>query len=179
MEYIEYIKLYAKTMFHHLTTPVKKHKILVFNETGNEMAFFEYASNMTIEEIKQRICLDKYKIEVRYTVGARKYRIVIRENDDVKLPIRKELGLMRPRIISASLVRKDTGEEYDVTKRICKYFGQNNDFNSGKGLRIFVHDMFPFDDHEDNAERISVLRLCMTNGNAYEFDYEKNEEIIL
>jgi len=178
---MKYLKLYVKNIFRKFFTPMEKHKILVFNETCNdhEMAFFEYASNMSIEEIKKMISLENYKIEVRYTVGTRKYRVVIRENDDIQLPIRKELGIIKPRIISASLVRKDTGEEYDVTKRVCKYFGQNNDFNSGIGLKIFVHDMFPFDDHEDNSDRFSVLRICLTNGTVYEFDYESNEEIIL
>ena len=172
--------VYAKNIFHHLMVTKKQYKCLVFNEDqGSELDFFEYVSNMTIEEIKQKIRLEKYKIEIRYVVHGRKYRVVVRENENVHLPIRKELGLMKPNIVSASLLIKDSEEEYDVTKRVRKYFGQNNDFNSGLGLKLFVQDMFPFDDHEDNAERFDALYICMSNGNGYYFDYGKNAEIVL
>ena len=183
MNYVQNVKtayVYAKSIFRHLTAAKKQYKCIVFNEDqGSELDFFEYASNMTIQEIKQKIRLEKYKIEIRYMVHGRKYRIVVRDNENVHFPIRKELGLKKPTITSASLVRKDTEEEYDVTKRVQKYFGQNNDFNSGLGLKLFVQDLFPFDDHEDNAERFCDLYICMSDGRKYYFDYGKNEEIIL
>ena len=185
METVKMAYLYVKGVYRHFMANKKKqYKCLVFNEEEeNELDFFEYAPNMTIEEIKKQLRLKKYKIEIRYVVHGRKYRIVVRENENVHFPIRKELGLKKPTITFASLVRKDTEEnaeeDYDVTKRVQKYFGQNNDFNSGLGLKLFVQDLFPFDDHEDNAERFCDLYICMSDGRKYYFDYGKNEEIIL
>ena len=181
MEYVNYLHLYAKTLYHNLISNKKKHhKCLIFNEEEEtDFDFFEYAPDMTIEEIQKKIRLKKYKIEIRYIVHGRKYRIVVRENENIHFPIRKELGLMKPNIESASLLIKDNGGECDVTERIRKYFGQNKDFNSGLGLKIFVQDMFPFDDHEDNAERFGALYIRMSDGTEYYFDYTKNTEIIL
>ncbi|ABT15055.1 hypothetical protein NY2A_B656L [Paramecium bursaria Chlorella virus NY2A] len=183
MNYVQNVKtayVYAKSIFRHLTAVKKQYKCIVFNEEeGNELDFFEYAPNIPIEDLKKIIRLKKYKIEIRYVVHGRKYRIVVRDNENVHFPIRKELGLKKPTITSASLVRKDTEEEYDVTKRVQKYFGQNNDFNIGLGLSLFVHDIFPFDDHEDNAEIFSALYIRMSDGTEYHFDYGANDEIVL
>jgi len=181
MEYINYLRLYTKTLYHKLISNKNKHPTcLIFNEEEEtEFDFFEYAPDMPIEEIQKKLRLKKYKIEIRYVVHGHKFRIVVRENEHIHFPIRKELGLMKPHIISASLLIKDSGEECDVTKRIRKYFGQNRDFNSGLGLKLFVQDMFPFDDHEDNAERFDALYIGMSDGTDYYFDYAKNAEIIL
>jgi len=181
MERVKFAYLYAKCIYHRFMTSKNKHpKCLIFNEEEEtEFDFFEYAPDMPIEEIKQKLRLKKYKIEIRYVVHGHKFRIVVRENEKIHFPIRKELGLMKPNIVSASLLIKDSEEEYDVTKRIRKYFGQNKDFNSGLGLKLFVQDMFPFDDHEDNAERFDALYIGMSDGTDYYFDYAKNAEIIL
>ncbi|AGE54338.1 hypothetical protein PBCVNY2B_671L [Paramecium bursaria Chlorella virus NY2B] len=183
MNYVQNVKtayVYAKSIFRHLTAAKKQYKCIVFNEDqGSELDFFEYAPIIPIEDLKKIIRLKKYKIEIRYVVHGRKYRIVIRETDNIHFPIRKELGIKKPNIVSASLVRKHTDEDIDVTKRVIKYFGQNNDFSAGLGLRLFVQDMFPFDDHEDNAEIFSALYIRMSDGTEYRFDYGANDEIVL
>ncbi|AGE54661.1 hypothetical protein PBCVKS1B_475L [Paramecium bursaria Chlorella virus KS1B] len=178
METVKMAYVYAKSIYHNFMTNKNKHyKCLIFNEEGSEFDFIGYASITTIEEIKQILRYKKYKLEIRYKDNGKKYRIVVRENENVHLPIRKNPGLVKPTITFASLVKKDTKEEYDVTERVLKYFGPNNDFNTGLGLKLFVQDMFPVDNHKENAKKFSALRICMSNGNDYYFDYEYNQEI--
>jgi hypothetical protein len=178
METVKMAYSYAKSIFRHLMTNTnKQYKCLIFNEEGSEFDFIGYASITTIEEIKQILRYKKYKLEIRYKDNGQKYRLVVRENENVHLPILKEQNIARPTITSASLVKKDTEEEYDVTKRVRKYFGPNDDFNTGLGIKLFIQDMFPVDNHKENAKKFSSLCICMSNDNKYYFDYEYNPEI--
>ena len=192
MEYLKYTTLYAKSVLRGFFQKDTKviYKTYVFSEEEDDDVLFHEVTNLSIDEIKQHITIGAYRIEIRYAVNGKKYRAIVRESDDVKFPFRKEMGInLKPTITSALLILKDTdnhdheshgsgsGSGHDVTDRISKYFGPNRDFNHGKGVKIFVQDMFPFDDHEDNSERFSVLRLHMSDGKYHDFDYEQNDVV--
>ena len=185
--------LFLKQMFRWVAKP-RSYKMYVFYDDDSEVFFHEIMAEYTLAKIKEhidtchRVLIDvKYRIEVRYSINDKKYRVVIRDND-VKLPIRKELGVKKHDLTSALLILRDdhismnqhgsgSGCGHDVTDRIRKYLGQNKDFNACNGSVVFVQDCFPFDDQYDNSQRFSVLRLHFTNGKYYDFDYEQNDKL--
>jgi len=125
-------------------------KVIVFDETGTADTYSECASTeLSLKELKELISIDEYKIEFRYTVNGKKFRAIVREDDDVKFPIRKELGLVPTFDMARAFVFAKDGRHMDVTTRVRKYAGQNGDFNAHAGSLLFASDMFPYHDVEE------------------------------
>lgn len=121
-------------------------KIIVFDERGD---YENVSTSMSIEDIKKNILLDSYKIEIRYVVNGKKYRAVIRDSDNVKFPIRKELGIPVNFKITHAYVYTQDSVQIDVTERVLKYAGQNLDFNRHANCALYAKDIFPFDNAGD------------------------------
>jgi DNA-directed RNA polymerase beta' subunit len=186
-----YIKSCIRDAFKTESGPIYKTYVFSENEETDDNIRHEM-TKLSIQEIKKNITVNNYRIELRYKVNNKKYRAIIRTNDNVTFPFRKEMGInLKPTLVNALLILKDTdnhthiahgsgsGSGHDVTDRIVKYFGPNRDFNVNKGVVVYVQDMFPFDDHEDNSQRFSVLRLHMSDDKYYDFDYALNEQVVL
>ena len=132
-------------------------KVIVFDETGEEDVHSEYADKrLPLEDLKKSIALDEYRIEIRYTVHGKKFRVIVRKDDAVHFPIRKELGLRAEFDVTHAFLLPHEGHHIDVTNRVKKYAGQNGDFNAHAGSFLFVSDMFPYHDVDDYA-RLMLL----------------------
>lgn len=109
---------------------------------------------------------EDWKVEIRCTYGGHKYRIVARPNDTLVWPppLDEEAkfhfhNMRGPRgILSATLIgNKEVGaRDMDVTRRVQKYAGLSNDYHN---TTVHVKDLFPMDDHDDNAERFIGVRI--------------------
>ena len=90
---------------------------------------------------------EKARLEIRIVAKGRKRRVVLYPGDlcDTDFPTHAHAI-----VIQALFVAKEHATSMNVTKRVQKYLG--NDLRS-------VHDMFPFDDHTDNADRFSHVRV--------------------
>ena len=90
---------------------------------------------------------ERARLEIRLIAKGRKRRVVLYPGDlcDPEFPPHAHAI-----VIQALFVAKKHATSMDVTRRVQKYLG--NDLRS-------VHDMFPFDDHTDNAERFSHVRI--------------------
>lgn len=126
-----------------------------------------------------------FRVEVRYLFEGRKYRMVLRPGDPCRLPSPRrahgagagtESSCRMPRgVLSASLQGPPgSGHRCDVTRRVLKYQGPDGDFHAGAGLRVRVHDMFPFDDHVANAAEYRHLRLIDTLAKVHDVPYADN-----
>jgi hypothetical protein len=123
----------------------------------------------------------KYRVEVRYAFGANKYRMVLRPGDQATVlpwqshdaPANGRGGIMSARLQGPIGSQLDC----DVTSRVCKYQGARCDFHAWLGARVKVQDMFPFYDHDDNALRVSHLRVVDSDGQIHDFEYSKNPVI--
>jgi hypothetical protein len=146
---MEIIKIYSRYLFKKIThsSGIKVDQILVFDESTCPISYCENArTSLSLPELQKKIAIPEYRIEIRYTIHGKKFRAVIRNNDDINFPIRKELGVFpRVRINKAWVLTKD-GIKIDVTKRVLKYAGQNMDFNQHAGALLFTEDLFPFHD---------------------------------
>ncbi|AGE59742.1 hypothetical protein ATCVTN60342_368L [Acanthocystis turfacea Chlorella virus TN603.4.2] len=132
-------------------------KVIVFDESNEEDVHSECAdTRLSLEELKKSIALDEYRIEFRYTVNGKKFRAIVRKDDGVSFPIRKELGLFPDFNVTSAVLLPHDGPHIDVTDRVKKYAGQNGDFNAHAGSFIFVSDMFPYHD-VDNYARLVLL----------------------
>ena len=125
---------------------------------------------------------DAFRVEVRYVLGGQKYRMVLRpgdacvfppygdDDDDAPAGTGTGRGVSPPRgVLAAALVGEN--RETDVTSRVRKYQGPRGDFHAGLGLKTRVKDMFPFDDHDDNARRYHTLRVIDAAARVAHFDY--------
>jgi len=141
-------------------------KVLVFDESETPTTMYEHApTNMTVQQLRDSISLDNYRIEFRYVSHGQKFRCVVRENDNVHLPIRKKLEMKKnPRVLFAFLKFKD-GMIKDVTKRAVKYAGPNADFNVSDGCLVYVSDIIPFHD----VDKVKSLRIRLDDQTDYEF----------
>ena len=105
-------------------------------------------------EVERLTGFARARLELRLVDCGRKRRVVLYPGDllDPTFP-----PPPRKIVINARLLpRGPDARGMDVTRRFQKYIGNN--------LQT-VHDMFPFDDHADNAERFShvrVIDLAMT-----------------
>ena len=160
--------LWAKNAFRVFVHPSRFHvdKVLVFDESNNPATMYEHApANMSAAQLKEYISLDKYRIEFRYVSHGQKFRCVVREHDNVYLPIRKKLEMKKnPRILFAFLKFND-GVIKDVTKRVVKYAGPNADFNVSDGCLVYVSDIISFHD----VDRVTSLRIRLDDQSDYEF----------
>ena len=61
-------------------------------------------------------------------------------------------------ILSATLVgNTEKGAcDVDITKRVQKYAGFGHKYH---GTTVYVKDLFPLDDHDDNVQRFSGVRI--------------------
>lgn len=88
------------------------------------------------------------RVELRYVVGGRKHRVVLRPGDCLDWPLYAAArpGCRLPRgVLSAVLVGRHPGDVVDVTSRVKKYAGPHADFYASKGLRVRLRDLFPAD----------------------------------
>ena len=164
---MEVVDFYVRYLFKKMThsSGIKIHQILIFDESDDAVSYCENVStHLSVEDIKKTICIQEYKIEIRYSVHGKKYRAIIRHDDNIHFPIRKELGVSPITLIHNAFLVTHDGDLVDVTRRILKYAGQNGDFNRHVDCRFFVRDMFPF----HNIEDYECLRI-QTSGNANEF----------
>jgi hypothetical protein len=130
-------------------------KVIVFDESGEEDVHSECVDKrLPLDDIKTSIALDEYRIEFRYTVHGQKFRAVVRKDDRVHFPIRKELGLVQEFNVTSAFLLPHEGVHRDVTERVKKYAGQNGDFNAHAGSFVFVSDMFPYHDVDDYARLV-------------------------
>jgi hypothetical protein len=154
------------------------YKIYAFNETpvGNFHEVFS-AKRDDLENVRKKLGWDEYRIEIRYAFRGNKYRVVYRRDDGGEFPPPRDMKMVvAPKINLACLIRRGDGRDVDVTDRVRKYFGPDRDFHS-KGVKI--QDMFPFDDHDDNAERFEALGVWLSSGKYMQFEYEKNDVVAI
>ena len=160
--------LWAHNLFRMVKHPNGFHvdKVLVFDESDHPVTMYEHApTNMSVKQLRESISLDEYRIEFRYVSHGQKFRCVVREHDNVHLPIRKKLEMKKnPRILFAFLKFND-GMIKDVTKRVVKYAGPNADFNVSDGCSVYVSDIIPFHD----VEKVRSLRIRLDDQSDYEF----------
>ena len=107
-------------------------------------------------EVARQAGFDDARVELRLVDCGRKRRVLLYPGDllDPAFPPPPRKVVINARLLPRPGVPGVRG--MDVTKRVQKYVG--NDLRT-------VHDMFPFDDHEDNTERFShvrVIDLAMT-----------------
>lgn len=132
-------------------------KVIVFDESGEEDTHSEFVdTRLSLDDLKKSIAIDEYRIEFRYRVNGKKFRAIVRKDDGVPFPIRKELGLFPEFKVTSAVLLPHDGPRIDVTDRVLKYAGQNGDFNAHAGSFIFVSDMFPYHD-TDEYSRIVLL----------------------
>ncbi|AGE59191.1 hypothetical protein PBCVOR070422_691L [Paramecium bursaria Chlorella virus OR0704.2.2] len=169
------IKFYSRFLFKKIThsSGIKVNQILVFDESLTPISYCENAPNsLTIAQLREKLRIPEYRIEIRYSIHGKKFRAVIRNDDNVNFPIRKELGMFpRVRINKAYVLTVD-GIKIDVTKRVLKYAGQNMDFNQHAGALIFTDDMFPFHD----TDEYKSLIIETSDGN---YEYTMHDLLIL
>ena len=109
---------------------------------------------------------DSGRLEIRYAVRRRKFRMVLRRGDSLEWPpykgVARPVVLGGPRgVIAAQLVGFDPTDTVDVTERIKKYAGPHYDFHAGMGYRVRLYDMFPSD--SDLDLRFRCLRVLYAN----------------
>lgn len=132
-------------------------KVIAFNEGDPVHGFHEYLKwdpdqlyGVSWEAAVRALTgFPESRLEIRLVEGYRKRRVVLYPGEILDTDFPKS---DRPLVISAKLVPVPGSGAVgmDVTRRIQKYLG--NDLRS-------VHDMFPFDDAEDNATRFSHVRI--------------------
>ena len=163
--------LWAHNVFRMVRHPNGFHvdKVLVFDESDHPVTMYEHAPvNITVKQLRESISLDEYRIEFRYVSHGQKFRCVVREHDNVHLPIRKKLEMKKnPRILFAFLKFND-GMIKDVTKRVVKYAGPNADFNISDGSLVFASDIVPFHD----TDQINTLRIRLDDLSDYYFSMD-------
>lgn len=91
-------------------------------------------------------------MEVRYSSPSGKYRALYRKGDTCKLPLPYR---PRPRHVTArtrqALLRTKSGAFRDITSRVIKYEGLTRSFHSDLGLKVHVHEMFPWWNRDELA----------------------------
>jgi hypothetical protein len=126
----------------------------------------------------------RLRVEVRYMFRHRKYRMVLHDGDACQFPPYGDPATPACRLPKGVLYARLQGPlgsdvDWDVTSRVMKYQGPRGDFHASLGLHVTMHDMFPFDDHADNAERFSHLRIMDTAATLHDLPYDENPRILL
>lgn len=126
----------------------------------------------------------RFRVEVRYTFRHKKYRMVLRPGDACTFPPYPEPSAPACRLPKGVLSARLQGAlgtdiDCDVTSRVLKYQGPRGDFHAGLGLKVRLHDMFPFDDQADNTARFTHLRVLDTMARVLDFSYRDNAEMQL
>jgi len=99
--------------------------------------------------VRQETGFEQCRVEIRLVEGARKRRVVLYPGDlcDPTFPQPPRRVIVAARLIARQNTDAST---MDITKRVQKYIG--NPLKS-------IHDMFPFDDHADNVQRFTHVRI--------------------
>ena len=122
---------------------------------------------------------DDVTVELRYRLGQRKYRALLRSDDDVdgvvaRMRVCMERGV-HVGVRRAALIDHNHHEGEDVTARVSKYMGPNMDCHGLDTVR--VRDLFPRDDHKFNAMNCGLLRVMYANGEHAVFRYDSDTHI--
>lgn len=94
----------------------------------------------------------RVRLEVRYTLGRKKYRRVLFHGDEVasaSAATARALLPCRANIIRARLCGPGPDPDIDITERLRRYLGPLGDWHGTK--RLLARDVFPQDRHETNA----------------------------
>lgn len=169
------LKAYIRLQFQRLFPPKHAHpvwkvrKALLFRDHHDDFEDISswFDANYWKDDIQtDHPDWDDWKVELRCTYGGRKCRIILRPEDTFTWPPHMDEqatchfhNLRAPRgILCATLLgNKSVGSrDVDVTHRVQKYAGFNHDYH---GTTVFVKDVFPMDDHDDNAQRFSGVRV--------------------
>lgn len=164
------------------------YRIYVFNEGNHEEGFHREVSPKLLDpstwenDIKELTGWTKFRAELRYVFRNKKYRMVLRPGDRCTFPPYHEPSAPACRlpkgVLSARLQGPvGSGIDCDVTSRVLKYQGPRGDFHAGLGLRVRLQDMFPFDDHADNATRFTHLRILDTYARVHDLPYVPNPDL--
>lgn len=102
----------------------------------------------------------RVRLEVRYTLGRKKYRRVLFHGDDVSTDPAASARPFpcRANIIRARLCGPGPDPDIDITERLRRYLGPQGDWHGNK--RLLARDVFPQDRHETNAlafDRIAIV----------------------
>lgn len=163
------------------------YRIYAFNEGGDagfhrEIPVRYFSAESWERDVHELTGWDAVRVEVRYALRHKKYRMVLRPGDACTFPPYPEPSAPACRlprgVLSARLQgAPGSGIDTDVTARVLKYQGPKGDFHAGLGLRVRLHDMLPFDDHADNALRFTHLRIVDTHGRVADLSYADNPEV--
>jgi hypothetical protein len=115
---------------------------------------------------------ERLRVEVRYRQGDGKFRMVLRPGDRCVFPPPRRARGFPLTVLAASLRGNDL--DVDVTHRVLKYAGATRDFH---GTRVTVRDMFPFDDHDDNAQRFKHLRVIDSLARVHTHSYLSDDSV--
>ena len=159
----------------------RAYQIYVFNE-GDEPGFHRdlpvrfFDPGTWERDARELTGWTAFRVEVRYVFRHKKYRMVLHRGDVCTFPPYQEPqapACRLPRgVLSARLQGAlGTDIDHDVTARVMKYQGPKGDFHAGLGLRVGLFEMFPFDDHADNAARYTHLRVMDTTGRLIDLPY--------
>lgn len=163
--------LWAKKSFRMVRPPNRFHvdKVLIFDESETPVFMYEYAPTyMTVKQLKEYIVLKRYRIEVRYVSHGQKFRCIVRDHDDVHLPIRKKLEMKKNSRIISALITLNDGTIQNVTRRVVKYAGPNADFNISDGSLVLASNIVPFHD----TDRINRLKIRLDDLSDYYFSMD-------
>ena len=160
------------------------YRIYAFNEGGGEgfhreLSLRSFQMDSWERDTRALTGWDSFRVEVRYMLRHKKYRMVLRPGDACAFPPYPEPSAPACRlpqgVLSARLQGpKGSDIDCDVTSRVLKYQGPKGDFHAGLGLHVRMKDMFPFDDHCDNATRFSHLRIVDTTARIADLPYAPN-----
>lgn len=165
----------------------RAYRVYVFNE-GEEPGFFKeipvtfFDAASWEADAREITKWTSFRMEVRYTFRHKKYRLVLRPGDTCTFPPYHEPSAPACRLPKGVLSARLQGPlgsdiDCDVTQRVMKYQGPKGDFHAGLGLKVRLHDMFPFDDHADNTTRFSHLRMMDTTARLHDLSYSGNPEL--
>lgn len=165
------------------------YRVYVFNESEEPGYYREvaptYFEPATWErDAKELTGWPKLRVELRYVFRQKKYRMVLHPGDQCPFPPYKEPSAPACRLPKGVLSARLQGPlgstiDCDVTTRVMKYQGPRGDFHAGLGLRVHVQEMFPFDDHVDNAGRFSHLRIMDTSARLHDLPYSSNPTVLI
>lgn len=165
------------------------YRVYVFNEacTGDtgfhrELSPALFDPGTWEQDAKSLTGWTSVRVEVRYVFRHKKYRMVLRAGDACVFPPYRDTtapACRLPKGVLSARLQGPRGSETDcdVTARVLKYQGPRGDFHAGLGLRVMLRDMFPFDDHADNAVRFSHLRVLDTMARVTDIPYADSSEM--
>lgn len=126
-----------------------------------------------------------FRVEVRYRLRGRKHRMVLHRGDACSFPGRhagQPVCRLPKGVLSARLQGPPgSNVDVDVTSRVMKYQGPRGDFHAGAGLRVRLHEMFPFpfDDGDDDGGSFTHLRIIDTMARLHDLPYGANPVVRL